>query len=71
MLDLESMSLADLKAIAKQHNIKNISKLKLPPWFASPIAYPIGATSTMDKITHSTTIIIKLFLLSFKVLLTL
>ena len=40
---------------------KNISKSKLPPWFARPIAYPIGATSTMDKITHSTTIIIKLF----------
>ena len=28
MLDLESMSLVDLKTIAKQHNIKNISKLK-------------------------------------------
>ena len=28
MLDLESMSLVELKALAKQHNIKNISKLK-------------------------------------------
>ena len=28
MLDLKSMSLAELKALAKQHNIKNISKLK-------------------------------------------
>ena len=28
MLDLESMNLADLKALAKEHNIKNISKLK-------------------------------------------
>ena len=28
MLDLESMSLAELKVLAKQHNIKNISKLK-------------------------------------------
>ena len=28
MLDLESMNLADLKLLAKEHNIKNISKLK-------------------------------------------
>ena len=28
MLDLESMNLADLKRLAKEHNIKNISKLK-------------------------------------------
>ena len=28
MLDLESMSLVDLKTLAKEHNIKNISKLK-------------------------------------------
>ena len=28
MLNLESMSLADLKLLAKEHNIKNISKLK-------------------------------------------
>ena len=28
MLDLESMNLADLKALAKEQNIKNISKLK-------------------------------------------
>ena len=47
------------------------SRLNAPPWHAYPIEYPKGATSTMDKITHSTTIIIKLFLLSFNVLLTL
>ena len=28
MLNLESMNLADLKLLAKEHNIKNISKLK-------------------------------------------
>ena len=28
MLDLESMSLVDLKTLAKEHNLKNISKLK-------------------------------------------
>ena len=28
MIDLEEMSLTDLKALAKEHNIKNISKLK-------------------------------------------
>ena len=28
MLDLEAMTLTELKALAKEHNIKNISKLK-------------------------------------------
>ena len=28
MLDLEKMTLSDLKVIAKENNIKNISKLK-------------------------------------------
>ena len=28
MLDLELLTLADLKSLAKEHNIKNISKLK-------------------------------------------
>ena len=28
MIDLESMNLTELKALAKEHNIKNISKLK-------------------------------------------
>lgn len=28
MLDIESMSLLKLKELAKEHNIKNISKLK-------------------------------------------
>ena len=28
MLDLENMTLTNLKALAKEHNIKNISKLK-------------------------------------------
>ena len=28
MADLESMTLADLKILAKEYNIKNISKLK-------------------------------------------
>ena len=28
MLDLDNMTLTDLKSLAKEHNIKNISKLK-------------------------------------------
>ena len=64
-----SVKVLKLFTLSKTFSI-NLLKSKIPLLVDSTMEYEIGATSITAKINHNTAIIIKLFLLSFKVFFT-